>query len=329
MTNRQQSTFFFLIVFLFACGAGLLVYKQYDSYFQEKTATDLEAASGLPIGQVKQKAQAPTVLADGRLQVDSPKEGDTVGQTFIVSGYAQDWFEGNIAIKVFDASNTPLFVGSTIAGDNYGHPAPFTSSIILTATSTTPDGKIEFNDYSAKDGSLVYQKVVNIRFSSVSSPQAGEVGGGDITSWKTYKNDQYGFAFEYPSGTEVGNQSQSINLGTYQNPVMGISLANGVLVPVNNPSLQSQVKQLMDIRLGQTKLQPSNTGEPQIDCKVRPVMNSAAAVTVVYCVGEGGPAYYALIKSAGTEVFYDGYGHGGYVPPETIDKILSTFKFTK
>jgi hypothetical protein len=180
MTNRQQSTFFFLIVFLFACGAGLLIYKQYDSYYQEKAAIDLEASASFPERLVKQKTSAPTVLADGRLQVDSPKEGDTVGQTFTVSGYAQDWFEGNIAIKVFDDSNQLLYQDNAIAGDNYGHPAPFTASVTLAATSTTPSGRIEFNDYSAKDGSLVYQKVVKIRFAGYDVQPIDETGPESI-----------------------------------------------------------------------------------------------------------------------------------------------------
>jgi hypothetical protein len=45
MTDKQQSVFFFLIVFLFASGTGLLIYKQYSSYYQQKAAIDIEAAS--------------------------------------------------------------------------------------------------------------------------------------------------------------------------------------------------------------------------------------------------------------------------------------------
>jgi hypothetical protein len=45
MTNRQQSIFFLLIVFLFSCGAGLLIYKNYSDYYQLKISTNLEAAA--------------------------------------------------------------------------------------------------------------------------------------------------------------------------------------------------------------------------------------------------------------------------------------------
>ena len=56
------------------------------------------------------------------------------------------------------------------------------------------------------------------------------------------------------------------------------------------------------------------------------------------CAGEGGPAYYALIKGYEYDVFVDGYSAGfgsqtsdqlgvfkGY---EQINQLLSTFKFT-
>jgi len=98
-------------------------------------------------------------LADGRLQVDSPKEGDTVGQTFNVSGYAQGWFEGSIAIKVLDDNSKLLYQGNTIAGDNYGHPAPFNTSIVLTATSTTLTGKLNLMIIRQKMGVWCIRKL--------------------------------------------------------------------------------------------------------------------------------------------------------------------------
>lgn len=199
VSNPNLKLLLGILIFVFlACGIGLAVFAQWSSQYRQQVYEQTKA--GLPVHQEKVTTLAPTVLADGRLQVDSPKEGDAIGQTFTVSGYAQDWFEGNIAIKVFDASNTPLFIGSTIAGDNYGHPAPFNSSIILTATSTTPAGKIEFNDYSAKDGSLVYQKVVNIKFVNIVTIMLG---------WKYYSGhtaygEQYTFSLQYPENWSLG-----------------------------------------------------------------------------------------------------------------------------
>lgn len=45
MTDKQQSAYFFAIVFLFACGAALLIYRGYSEYYQQKTSVDLENAS--------------------------------------------------------------------------------------------------------------------------------------------------------------------------------------------------------------------------------------------------------------------------------------------
>jgi hypothetical protein len=44
MTNRQQSAFFLAIVFLFTSGIGLVIYRQYDQYYAQKAAADLETA---------------------------------------------------------------------------------------------------------------------------------------------------------------------------------------------------------------------------------------------------------------------------------------------
>lgn len=171
-----------VLIFVFlGCGIFLVVLQQLQMNYR-KTIN----VSDLPKHQVKQ-----IVLADGRLQVDNPKEGDTVGQTFTVSGYAQGWFEATIAVKVFDNNENLLYQNSVMAsGDNYGQPAPFNGKITLTGTSTAPAGRIEFNDYSQKDGNLAYQKVVHIKF--------GDYKAIDTTGWKTYKNDQYGFELQYP-----------------------------------------------------------------------------------------------------------------------------------
>ncbi len=61
MTNRQQSAFFLAIVFLFTCGAGLLIYKQYDEYFSQKAAIDLEAADAAQ--PIVKKSQSPAATS--------------------------------------------------------------------------------------------------------------------------------------------------------------------------------------------------------------------------------------------------------------------------
>lgn len=129
--------------------------------------------------QVNNQQQLITI-PDGRLRVDSPKEGDVLDKTFTVIGFAQDWFEGNISIEVFDGSQNSLFKGNATAADNYGKPGAFKQEIILSSMPKTEVGRIEFNDYSAKDGSLVYQKLLAIKF----KPEI--VTSGQTTKVKVY-----------------------------------------------------------------------------------------------------------------------------------------------
>lgn len=192
-SNPHLKTLLLVLIFVFLfSGIGLVVFAQWSNSFRQQVYEQTQA--GLPKHQTAQ-----IILSDGRLRVDSPKDGDTVGQTFTVSGYAQNWFEGTITIKVFDASGTPLYSGSAIAGDNYSHPAPFQSSVTLTTSPKTADGKIEFDDYSAKDGSLVYQKIVKIKFSNFFVPVS-------MAGWKIYKNNLYGFEFRYPSDLKYSDE---------------------------------------------------------------------------------------------------------------------------
>ena len=45
MSDRQQSFYFIAIVFLFTCGAALLVYRGYESYYQQNVDAELSAAA--------------------------------------------------------------------------------------------------------------------------------------------------------------------------------------------------------------------------------------------------------------------------------------------
>jgi hypothetical protein len=304
MNDRQQAIFFFLIVFLFTCGAGLLVYRQYNAYYEEKTANDLQAAANLPV----QKTPASIVLADGRLQVNIPKEGDMVSQIFTVSGFAQGWFEGSIAIKVFDASNAPLFVGNAIAGDNYSHPAPFQTTVTLTATSTTPAGRIEFNDYSAKDGSLVYQKVINIRFADYA-----------MSGWKTYKNEQYGFEFEYPEIWVLEADKNGISLNSPEN-LKNEFRGTDIIIAFDKNSNNLSAKEYYDGNHGIAAFDnPSQDKEILIDnkkaYKLYPATGESAGELVIIPVGQ---IYIRFDTSSVNNTV-------GIV----FEKILSTFKFTK
>ena len=156
-SNPHLKTLLLVLIFLFLLsGIGLTVLKVIGQNYREQIYSD--AVVNLPIHKITKD------VFDGRLQVDVPKSGAVVSQTFITSGKAQDWFEGNINIKVYDDDGHQLYEGNTIATDNYGKPGPFTSQINLNSTSTAATGVIYFDDYSAKDGKLVYEKAIKIKF---------------------------------------------------------------------------------------------------------------------------------------------------------------------
>jgi len=166
------------------------------------------------------------VLPDGRLNILSPREGDVVGVKFNLEGYAQGWFEGNVPVKVVDALDNVLYNAPfTLAADNYGTPAQFSAVVALTKRPVAGVGRILITDYSAKDGSVVYQKVVNIRFNS------DIVGAEETADWKTYSSERYGFEVKYPSSVKVvGTMSPNSVLGTYQVPVPGVHIGSLVFV---------------------------------------------------------------------------------------------------
>jgi hypothetical protein len=316
-SNPHLRMLLVVLIFVFlGCGIFLVALMQIQNQYRQKLYDDTQAA--LPKHQATMASSAPTVLADGRLQVDSPKDGDVIGNTFSVSGYAQGWFEGTISIKVFDASNTPLYTGNTIAGDNYDRPAPFSSEITLSATSTTLTGRIEFNDYSAKDGSLVYQKVVHIKFADVG-----------VTGWKTYKNDQYGFEFQYPSDWTT---KENINTGSAHIAVEVSKKAGTLIYPTGQDA--GTVKPIEDIGsidvYNDVKMSFADFLKNQV---ANLSMGSSTEFSATNAFLEkrtcelGGCQEIVYIPSYGFRLItYD------YFSEETnllIQKILSTFKFTK
>jgi hypothetical protein len=161
MTQRENKFILILLALLFASSGVLIVLRQVNIYYRSRLYTATE--NGV-IKHNPSSKPATIILPDGRLLVEKPQPGEALGKTFTISGYAQNWFEGNISIRIKDAKNNILYQGTTIASDNYDHPAPFQTSITLTKTPTTNTGTIEFNDYSAKDGELVYQKKVDVTF---------------------------------------------------------------------------------------------------------------------------------------------------------------------
>jgi hypothetical protein len=58
MTDRQQSAFFFAIVFLFTSGIGLVIYRQYDLYYEQNTDISIETAQTPAVALEKSSASS-------------------------------------------------------------------------------------------------------------------------------------------------------------------------------------------------------------------------------------------------------------------------------
>lgn len=316
-----------IVVFLFS-GVALAAMPLMQQQYRQKIYD--ETVAGLPKHQPKQ-----IVLVDGRLQVDTPKDSGTVGRSFTVSGYAQHWFEGNISLKVLDSSNKILFRGNAIAGDNYDQPAQFQTQVELSAAPSTPTGQIEFDDYSAKDGKLTYQKNVIIRFK-----------GQDI-KWTTFDDEKYGFEVMYPSDwvtydniyfkSEQGayyvynwgieppvrpenyQRSPLFSFGIIANP-KGLSLQDFFAKEKNQPCEECSYLPYADIKKSSTITTLSGEAD---------IFKLPGVVTTRHAYIAKGYYIYEFVKDEDE----DSTGYGGLYSEDDLvgifNKMVSTFKITK
>lgn len=149
-----------------------------------------------------------------------------------------------------------------------------------------------------------------------------------IKGWNVYTNETYRFQLQYPTGVDVGAKVKSINLGTYQDPVYGIEIGGGQLVPLVTPELKSKALGIM----AQMEYYSNNSGQtkpgemPQsVTCVSQPIENPYMSTEAVYCTGEGGPAYYAYLSGGSMDFFYDGYA-GKVIDNPTANKILGMLR---
>lgn len=142
-------------------------------------------------------APAPTpapAAFNGRLEINTPKDGDVLSPTFAITGKAQGWFEGTIPVSVYDTTGQQLYKGSfTLGADNTTQPVNFAQSITLTGQPASQNGAVIFDDYSAKDGSVTYSQSVSIQFKNYSTQ------GQSINTY-TSPAKYYGFSINYGEG---------------------------------------------------------------------------------------------------------------------------------
>lgn len=154
--------------------------------------------------------------------------------------------------------------------------------------------------------------------------------------WKTYGSQKFGFEVNYPSAIKAaGIMSENSVLGTYQAPVPGVHIGPLVFVIRQTNADRQFAQSFLDNYLATAESPVKNPDGPSVGCQRQTVNNTA--VTAVACVGEGGAAYYALIKGYEYDVFVDGYSRGfgklsadelgSFEDNAQINQMLSTFKF--
>ncbi len=153
----------------------------------------------------------------------------------------------------------------------------------------------------------------------------------------TYTNTEYGFSFSYPDGVAVGKESPNSSLGEAEIEVPGIYVGHYVFVVADTAKLKADAKAYINplVQISEEPIEESPEG-PSVSCKITEIDNTNP-ITVVSCIGEGGPATYGLIDGPDFDVFVDGYSRGWdyensntlkFLSEPELIKILQTFQFS-
>lgn len=131
----------------------------------ETTAEPVDDSTTSPI---------PTKVADkvsevpGRLKVESPTSNQLMeGDSILFKGEMKDFFEGTLNIRLIDEAGDTLFEDViTASGDNYGKFSIFEKNVnfVRILIGAGAEGKWQFIEYSAKDGSETILLSIPVKF---------------------------------------------------------------------------------------------------------------------------------------------------------------------
>jgi hypothetical protein len=150
---------------------------------------------------------------------------------------------------------------------------------------------------------------------SMEEPKDTPVAPTIPTGWKTYTNPN-GLSFAYPSYlAPVGVKASNSTLGTYDEPVGGIFAGPYVFVVTKDDAIKKKAKDDFNGYAKdafKTKAAAenfiNNAQGPAAACYQGVV--TTQGLKTVYCIGEGGSAFYGLLETDSTVLFIDGYSRG-------------------
>ncbi len=274
---------------------------------------------------VKPTIKAPSInvvendyFGNNFIQVKFPKKSELISNPVLISGKA-NVFEANVRVKIKDENENILADTFITAAGAYDKLYPFEKEISYTAPASQ-NGLVEVFEESAKDGSDIHKVEIPVVFGDYVN----------IADWQTYRNEEYGFEFKYPTIYDEKEEYESCRLresiNKDVNPHLFISLASRVWLQILDPeglTLSEYVDKKTDSEL------------IELESKKTTLVGGKEAVSLTYrLLGSGAYGLMTLLEKDGKIYMFSlerpvskCFEIENISVFTVYGKILSTFKF--
>jgi hypothetical protein len=140
-----------------------------------------------------------------------------------------------------------------------------------------------------------------------SQPPIDTTSTDDISSWKTYRNDEYGFEFKYPREFEI--QTENFTEGAPGGVIFAVGVGKNILV--NVARIEKDLRNWKDHLCAPSGMEPVSSSDMEIVGLKGRTYNDGE----VYVVSRNNYQYFLSAFNVNKSV------------KEILSKILSTFKF--
>lgn len=208
-SNQRQRAYLMIIIFLILISIGGVFYffskREENISIKNKKNEESSQFSGKNI--IKD-------FGDTGIIVISPKLNQTISSSLKITGYIDDFGDGWEAdfgsVELVDGNggkmtSAQLEVDATDDEGNYKERPYYFESILSFNTPQTESGFLIFYEHTAR-GDMTEKFKLPVRFDKkMASNEALS-----INDWKIYKNDKYGFGFEYPPSLKIGGSDDEL-----------------------------------------------------------------------------------------------------------------------